>query len=38
MLFEGAIIAFDTADKIRNSTNPIVVQFLEGSEVGPIPI
>ena len=38
MLFEGAIIAFGTADKIRNSTNPIVVQFLEGSEVGPIPI
>jgi phospholipid/cholesterol/gamma-HCH transport system ATP-binding protein len=38
MLFEGAIIAYDTADRIRNSTNPIVVQFLEGSEVGPIPI
>ena len=38
MLFEGAIIAFDTADRIRNSRNPIVAQFLEGSEVGPIPI
>lgn len=38
MLFEGAIIAYDTAERIRNSRNPIVVQFLEGSEVGPIPI
>jgi phospholipid/cholesterol/gamma-HCH transport system ATP-binding protein len=38
MLFEGAIIAFDTAERIRNSTNPIVAQFLQGSEVGPIPI
>jgi phospholipid/cholesterol/gamma-HCH transport system ATP-binding protein len=38
MLFEGAIIAYDTADRIRNSPNPIVAQFLQGSEVGPIPI
>jgi phospholipid/cholesterol/gamma-HCH transport system ATP-binding protein len=38
MLFEGAIIAYNTADGIRNSTNPIVQQFLQGSEVGPIPI
>ncbi len=38
MLFEGAIIAYDTADRIRNSTNPIVQQFLQGSEIGPIPI
>lgn len=38
MLFEGGIIAYDTADRIRNSRNPIVAQFLEGSEVGPIPI
>jgi phospholipid/cholesterol/gamma-HCH transport system ATP-binding protein len=38
MLFEGAIIACDTAERIRNSRNPIVAQFLEGSEVGPIPI
>jgi phospholipid/cholesterol/gamma-HCH transport system ATP-binding protein len=38
MLFEGAIIAFDTAARIRSSTNPIVTQFLQGSEVGPIPI
>lgn len=38
MLFEGAIIACDTADRIRNSQNPIVAQFLQGSEVGPIPL
>lgn len=38
MLFEGAIIAFDTAEGIRNSANPIVQQFLAGSETGPIPI
>lgn len=38
MLFEGAIIAYDTAERIRNSRNPIVAQFLAGSEVGPIPI
>jgi len=38
MLFEGAIIAYDTAAAIRNSQNPIVQQFLAGSEVGPIPI
>jgi phospholipid/cholesterol/gamma-HCH transport system ATP-binding protein len=38
MLFEGAIIACDTVEGIRQSTNPIVQQFLQGSEVGPIPI
>jgi phospholipid/cholesterol/gamma-HCH transport system ATP-binding protein len=38
MLFEGAIIAYDTADGIKKSMNPIVQQFLQGSEVGPIPI
>ena len=38
MLFEGAIIAYDTAEKIKESRNPIVQQFLQGSEVGPIPI
>ncbi len=38
MLFEGAIIACDTVEGIRRSTNPIVQQFLQGSEVGPIPI
>jgi phospholipid/cholesterol/gamma-HCH transport system ATP-binding protein len=38
MLFEGAIIAYDTLDNIRRSGNPIVQQFLQGSEKGPIPI
>jgi phospholipid/cholesterol/gamma-HCH transport system ATP-binding protein len=38
MLFEGAIIAYDTAAGIKKSMNPIVQQFLQGSEVGPIPI
>jgi phospholipid/cholesterol/gamma-HCH transport system ATP-binding protein len=38
MLFEGAIIAYDTVDEIKRSPNPIVQQFLMGSEVGPIPI
>jgi phospholipid/cholesterol/gamma-HCH transport system ATP-binding protein len=38
MLFEGAIIAYGTCAEIRESPNPIVQQFLQGSEVGPIPI
>ncbi len=38
MLFEGAIIAFGTVDEIKKSMNPIVQQFIAGSEVGPIPI
>ena len=38
MLFEGAMIAYDTVENIRRSPNPIVQQFLQGSEVGPIPI
>jgi len=38
MLFEGAVIAYDTVENIRSSPNPIVQQFLQGSEVGPIPI
>ncbi|MBV8116918.1 MAG: ATP-binding cassette domain-containing protein [Candidatus Eremiobacteraeota bacterium] len=38
MLFEGAIIAYDTVERIRRSNNPIVQQFMLGSEVGPIPI
>jgi phospholipid/cholesterol/gamma-HCH transport system ATP-binding protein len=38
MLFEGAIIAYGTVDDVRESPNPIVQQFLQGSEVGPIPI
>jgi phospholipid/cholesterol/gamma-HCH transport system ATP-binding protein len=38
MLFEGAIIAYGTLSEMRSSINPIVQQFLQGSEVGPIPI
>lgn len=38
MLYGGAIIAYDTTERIRNSADPIVQQFLQGSEVGPIPI
>jgi phospholipid/cholesterol/gamma-HCH transport system ATP-binding protein len=38
MLFEGAIIAYGTVEEIKTSPNPIVQQFLQGSEVGPIPI
>ncbi len=38
MLFEGAIIAYGSVDEIKRSANPIVQQFLQGSEVGPIPI
>jgi len=38
MLFEGAIIEYGTVEEIRRSANPIVQQFLQGSEVGPIPI
>jgi phospholipid/cholesterol/gamma-HCH transport system ATP-binding protein len=38
MLFEGAVIAYDTVANIQRSPNPIVQQFLQGSEVGPIPI
>jgi phospholipid/cholesterol/gamma-HCH transport system ATP-binding protein len=38
MLFEGAVIAYGTVDEIKHSINPIVQQFIAGSEVGPIPI
>ena len=38
MLFEGAIIANGTVEDVRKSNNHIVQQFLQGSEVGPIPL
>jgi phospholipid/cholesterol/gamma-HCH transport system ATP-binding protein len=38
MLFEGAIIEYGTVEEIQKSPNPIVQQFLQGSEVGPIPL
>ena len=38
MLFEGAIIEYGTVEEVKRSLNPITQQFLQGSEVGPIPI
>jgi phospholipid/cholesterol/gamma-HCH transport system ATP-binding protein len=38
MLFEGAIISYGTVAELKRSPNPIVQQFLQGSEVGPIPL
>jgi phospholipid/cholesterol/gamma-HCH transport system ATP-binding protein len=38
MLFEGTIIESGTPQEIRRSPNPIVQQFLQGSELGPIPL
>lgn len=36
MLYLGEIIEYGSPDEIRNSTNPIVRQFISGSEEGPI--
>jgi phospholipid/cholesterol/gamma-HCH transport system ATP-binding protein len=36
MLYQGKIIEIGTPDEIRNSTNPVVHQFVEGLGVGPI--
>ncbi len=36
MMYEGKIIAMGTPDEIRNTTNPIVRQFITGSANGPI--
>ena len=36
MLFQGKIIEDATPDQFRQSTNPVVVQFLSGSTEGPI--
>jgi len=38
MLFEGAIVAHGTVDEMRGSPNPVVQQFLQGKESGPIPV
>ena len=37
MLFKGKIIAEGTPEEIRNSNDPKVIQFIEGSPDGPIP-
>jgi len=36
MLFRGEILQFGTADEIRDSTHPVVKQFISGSLDGPI--
>jgi phospholipid/cholesterol/gamma-HCH transport system ATP-binding protein len=36
MLYKGEILETGTPDQIRNTTNPIVRQFITGSAVGPI--
>ncbi len=38
MLFQGRIIEVGTPDEIRNSSNPVVQQFIEGRSKGPIKI
>lgn len=38
MLFQGEIVETGTPDEIRNTTNPIVRQFIEGRSQGPIQI
>ena len=36
MLFQGKIIASDTPDNFKNSTDPVVAQFISGDTKGPI--
>ncbi|HUI46229.1 MAG TPA: ABC transporter ATP-binding protein [Nitrospirota bacterium] len=36
MLYKGEILEIGTPDEIRNTTNPVVHQFITGSAVGPI--
>jgi len=36
MLYQGQIVQIDTPDNIKNSTNPVVQQFVTGSAQGPI--
>jgi len=36
MLYEGKVIQYGTPDEIKNTTNPIVRQFIEGLTKGPI--
>ncbi len=38
LLFEGTIIEHGSVAQVRQSPNPIVQQFLQGSEIGPIPL
>ena len=36
MLYNGNVVETGTPEQIRNSTNPVVRQFIEGAAVGPI--
>ena len=36
MLYEGKIVQVDTPEAIKNSTDPLVKQFVTGSAQGPI--
>jgi phospholipid/cholesterol/gamma-HCH transport system ATP-binding protein len=36
MLYRGRIIQIGTPDEMRQSTDPVVAQFLSGSTEGPI--
>ena len=36
LLYEGKIVAYGALNEIRNSADPLVRQFLQGSESGPI--
>jgi phospholipid/cholesterol/gamma-HCH transport system ATP-binding protein len=38
MLYQGKIIEVGTPEEIRNSSNPMVQQFIEGRSEGPIKI
>jgi phospholipid/cholesterol/gamma-HCH transport system ATP-binding protein len=38
MLYQGRVVASGTVDEIRNSPDPIVQQFINGSPDGPIPL
>ena len=36
MLFQGRIIASDTPENFKSSTDPVVAQFISGDTIGPI--
>jgi phospholipid/cholesterol/gamma-HCH transport system ATP-binding protein len=36
MLYDGMIIEVNSPDEIKNTTNPIVKQFISGAAKGPI--
>ena len=38
MLYQGRIVEVGTPEEIRNSSNPIVQQFIQGKSEGPIKI